>query len=295
MLNDKPNDDTPLDADELMNFADRVDRLPPADAEWVGRLLQEAMRARLHEAELLNVAPHPASPHPELEQQLAQIALDTAEWLKTLWTVGYMGAGSFPAQPRTAFPAVEVEDVLKSALFARIRQGKRPLPFPPPKHHGLPWHELVEGKGETHTVDSDIVRDEQGLPLGATIETCADWHIIEEVAKDREYVVQYQGKGPLYRLQLDTFTAELRREPARWTRKIRLQERGGLRSFALEWPREDGSINPVPLRAATWERAESEAEHWIATKYPELYGQVSFERAEQGQTTSPRGANAAKG
>ena len=280
MLNEKPDDDAPLDADELMNFADRVEQLPPADAEWVGRLLREAMRARLHEAELLSVAQDSASPQHELDPQLAQIALDTAEWLKTLWNVGYMGAGSFPAQPRSAFPAVEVEDVLKSALFARIRQGKRPLPFPPPKHHGLPWHELVESKDATHTVDSDIVRDEDGLPLGATIETCADWHIVEEVASDREYLVQYQGKGPLYRLRLDTFTAELRREPPRWTRKIRQQERGGVRSFTLEWLKDDGSTSPVPLRATTWERAESEAEHWIATKHPEMYGQVSFERSE---------------
>jgi len=280
MLNDQPDDTSPLDADELMNFVDRVDRLPPADAEWVGRLLREAMRARLHEAELLSAPTDPAGAQHELDPQLAQIALDTAEWLKTLWDVGYMGAGRFPAQPRSAFPAVEVEDVLKSALFARIRQGKRPLPFPPPKHHGLPWHELVESRGEAHTVASDIVRDEQGLPLAATIETCADWHIVEEVARDREYLVQYQGKGPLYRLQLDTFSAELRREPPRWTRTIRQQEHGGLRSFSLEWPREDGSSIPVPLRAATWERAESEAEHWIATKYPELYGQVRFERLE---------------
>lgn len=282
MLNDTlpPNDDTPLDADELMNLADRVDQLPAADAEWVGRLLREAMRARMREAELLSVALDPASPHPELDQHLAQIALDTAEWLKTLWNVGYMGAGSFPAQPRTAFPTVEVEDVLKSALFARIRQGKRPLPFPPPKQHGLPWHELVESKDKTHTVDSDIVRDERGLPLGATIETCADWHIVEEVAKDREYLVQYQGKGPFYRLRLDTFTAELRREPPRWTRQIRRQDRGGVRSYTLEWPKDDGSVQTVPLRAATWERAESEADNWVAAKYPAMYGQVSFERSE---------------
>jgi len=278
-----PDDDAPLDADELMNFADRVERLPPADAEWVGRLLREAMRARLHEAELLSVPDDQASPQAEFEQQIAQIALDTAEWLKTLWNVGYMGAGSFPARPRSTFPSIEVEDVLKSTLFARIRQGKRPLPFPPPKHHGLPWHALVESLGETHTVDSDIVRDEQGLPLAVSIETCADWHIVEEVAKDREYLVQYQGKGPLYRLQRDAFSAELRREPPRWTRTIRRQERGGVQSFALEWPKEDGGSNPIPLRAATWERAEAEAEYWIAMKYPELYGQISFARDESGQ------------
>ena len=44
---------TPLDADDLMIFADRIEQLPPDDAEWVGRLFQECMRARMHEAELL--------------------------------------------------------------------------------------------------------------------------------------------------------------------------------------------------------------------------------------------------
>lgn len=282
MLNDAPNTDqeAPLDADELMNLADRVESLPAAEAEWVGRLLRECMRARLHEAELLAETHGLGENSGELEDQLAQVALDAAEWLKTLWSVGYMGAGHFPAQPRSSFPTVELEDVLKSALFARIRQGKRPLPFPPPTQHGSPWHELVESANKTHTVDAEIIRDDAGLALGAKIEACADWHIVEEAAKDKEYVVQHQGKGPFYRLQLDLFTAELRREPPRWTRRIRQQERGGFRSYTLDWPKDDDSVQSIPLRAATWERAESEAEHWIATKYPEMYGQVSFERNE---------------
>jgi hypothetical protein len=275
-----PNQDTPLDADELMNFADRLEQLAPADAEWVGRLLQECIRCRMREAELLSDTHALGSSDGELEEQLAQVALDAAEWLKTLWNVGYMGAGNFPTQPRSAFPSVELEDIIKSALFARIRQGKRPLPFPPPTQHGSPWHALVENSNEIHTVDAEIIRDEQGLPLGATIEACNDWRIVEEVARDSEYLVQHQGKGPLYRLKLDMFTAELQREPPRWTRLIRQQERGGFRSYALEWLQEDGSLRPIPLRATNWERAESDAEHWVATNNPEMYGQISFSRSE---------------
>lgn len=278
---------TPMDADALMNLADRVEQLSPTDADWVGRLLQECMRARMHEAELLSALGDlhaSGDSHSDLEQQLAQIALDTAEWLKTLWNVGYMGAGSFPAQPRSTFPSIELEDVLKSALFARIRKGKRPLPFPPPTRQGSPWHELLESEEETHIVDAEIVReiadDGPGMPFGALIEGCADWRIVEEVLVDREYIVQHQGKGPLYRLRLDMFSAELRREPPRWTRQIRLQERAGFRSYSLEWPQEDGSVQSVALRAATWERAESEAEYWVATKYPEMVGQLRFERCE---------------
>lgn len=279
----------PLDADELMAFAERAEQLPPDQAEWVGRLLQECLRARLHEAELLCAATEATEPtgeliHPsESNAQLAQMALDAAEWLKTLWEVGYMGAGSFPAQPRSAFPQVELEDVIKSTLFPRIREGKRPLPFPPPTRHGLPWHDLVDGANgideKRHDVDAEVVRDGDQL-TGAIIDGCADWQVVEEVLADREYVVQHRGKGPLYRLHLDGFLAQLRREPPRWSRRIVMQERGGFRSYLLEWPQDDGRTQSISLRAATWERAESEAANWIATHHPAMYGQVRFERAE---------------
>ena len=277
------NTESPLDADELMNLADRIELLPPDDAEWVGTLFQECLRARMHEAELLaglSDSESASKQSSDLESQLAQVALDAAEWLKTLWNVGYMGAGSFPSQPRSAFPLIELEDVLKSALFARIREGKRPLPFPPPTRNGSPWHDLIERREETHDVQAEIVRDENDAIMGAIIEGCADWQVIEEVAANQEYIVQHRGQGPLFRLQLDPFLASLRCEPPRWTRRIRRQERGGFCSYALEWPQEEGRLQSIPLRAATWERAESEANHWIANTHPEMYGQVRFERFE---------------
>ena len=277
-------DDTPpLDADELMNFSERIDRLPAPDAEWVGALFQECLRARMHEAELLAAAvdspPSPAGIG-ELDEQLAQVVLDAAEWLNTLWNVGYMGAGSFPSQPRSAFPVIELEDVLKSALFARIRQGKRPLPFPPPTRHGLPWHELIVGEETMHFVDAEIVRDVDNQPIGAHIEGCTEWRVVETAQPDAAYIVQHRGQGPLFRLQLDGFAASLCREPPRWVRRIRAQDRGGFRSFTLEWPQDGKGVLDIPLRAATWDRAESEAAHWIATQHPEMYGQVRFERVD---------------
>ena len=274
------DDETPLDADELMNLADRVEQLP-AEAEWVGKLLHECLRARMHEAELLsgqNAGGDPAPGGQDIEAQLAQVALDVAEWLKTLWTVGYMGAGSFPSQPRSAFPQIELEDVLKSSLFARIREGKRPLPFPPPTRQGLPWHDLVEDEKSTHFVEAEIVRDEEGAVIGAIIEACSGWQIVGEAIGERDYIVQHRGKGPLFRLHLEDFASSLSREAPRWALRLRAQERGGFRSYTLEWPKDDGSVQDVSLRAATWERAESEANHWIATQHPEMYGQVSFER-----------------
>ena len=58
------------------------------------------------------------------------------------------------------------------------------------------------------------------------------------------------------------------------------QDLGGFRTYILEWPDENGRLLTAPLRATSWERAESEAAYWIAEKFPELYGQVSFERIE---------------
>mgnify|MGYP003589789404 FL=1 len=50
--------------------------------------------------------------------------------------------------------------------------------------------------------------------------------------------------------------------------------------YTLIWPSESGvATQEIPLRAATWERAESEAAYWIASNHPAMYGQVRFERA----------------
>jgi hypothetical protein len=282
------NDENPLDADDLMNFSERIEQLPLADADWVGALFQECLRARMHEAELLSATLLESSEDGEGHQsantfdaQLAQVALDAAEWLKTLWSVGYMGAGSFPSKPCSAFPLVELEDVIKSALFARIRQGKRPLPFPPPTRGGLPWHALVEcEESEEHAVDAEILSDDLGQAISARIEDSSDWQIREEISPNSEYLVQHRGKGPVFRLRLDIQPATLHREPPSWSRRIVFQDRGGFKTYVLEWPEESGRTLSVPLRAATWERAESEAGYWIAGKYPEMYGQVSFERVD---------------
>lgn len=280
--------DRPLDADVLMGFYARVAGLPREDAAWVEQLLQECMRARLREAELLaasltvsqttsqTTSQAKDSHGGESEARLAQLTLDAAEWLRVLWEVGYMGASNFPARPRSDFPCIELQDVLNSALFARIRQGKRPLPFPPPTRNGLPWHDLPEGEAISHTVAAELIRDDDGTLLGARIEANADWRIVEEIAAGREYLVQYRGKGALYRLSLDTFLASLCRQPPRWQRRILVQERAGICSFTLEWPKDDGTNLLVPLRAANRERAESAAALWLATQHPEMYGQVSF-------------------
>lgn len=272
-----------LDEAALAAMAERLERIPLDEAEWVVQLYLECQRARAAEARLAANSPgagdhpgDPASALDDLEEDLAQIVLDTAEWLRTLWNVGYMGASQLPAQPRSAFPAVEVEDVLKSKLLARIRQGKRPLPFPPPTRWGLPWHEVVEEDG-VFPVAALVVADPNGSAVCCTIEGCPTWDIKETCTPERDYLVQFQGKGPLYRLCLDSAGgATLTREPPRWTRQIVVQDRAGIRAFVLEWPKDDGSLRRVPLRAASPERALTEAAHWVASQHPEMYGQVSF-------------------
>lgn len=274
-----PTDVMPLDEEDLAALGERLESLPLEDAEWVARVFAECRRARASESLLLARDSDASGRLQDLEQDLAQIVLDAAEWLRTLWAVGYMGGNRFPSAPRTEFPVVEVEDVLKSALFARIRQGKRPLPFPPPTRAGVPWHELVESAGPFR-VQAEIQRDDEGKAIGASVEACPHWDILSETVAAREYLVQHRAKGPVYRLALGPAGATLTREPPRWSREILLQERRGFRSFLLHWPKPDATLQAVPLRAATWDRAEAEALHWIALHHPEMYGQVRFERLE---------------
>ena len=54
-----------------------------------------------------------------------------------------------------------------------------------------------------------------------------------------------------------------------------------LKRLSVDWPHDDDRTRAIPLRAATWERAEAEAAHWIASQHPEMYGQVRFERVEE--------------
>jgi hypothetical protein len=275
----------PLEDDKLAEYADRLERLPLEEAEWVAHLFQECRRARAVESRLLAQVAGTAGQLEGQEQDLALLVLDAAAWLRILWDVGYMGGSQFPATPRTQFPVIELDDVLKSALFARIRTGKRPLPFPPPTRHGVPWHEAMEEEGP-HAVEAEILRDENGVPVGAVIEACRHWQVIGEPVAGREYSVQHNGKGPLFRLSIDSGGAQLARVPPSYVRRIRMRERGGFRSFTLEWPRADGENESVNLRAGSWERAEAAAQQWIALNHSELYGQVRFEHDEAQEESS---------
>lgn len=271
-MNDNPLADLPpLSDDDLDAFAAQLELLPEEHTGWVAQLLIECRRARC-------VGGPPTSTGESVDlatvdANLTQIVLDSAEWLRTLWEVGYMGAGTLPVPARTHFPQIEVEDVLKSALFARIRQGKRPLPFPPPTRWGDPWHEVVESD-EAQSVEAEIIEDE-GQAAFAIVDGCNRWRVVR-TEDARTFVIQHEGKGPLYRLTLDPFLSALQRLPPEVQRRIVIRERAGLRSYSLEWLHDSGRIEEVPLRAATREGAEAAAGAWIARHHPQQYGRIAF-------------------
>lgn len=41
----------------------------------------------------------------------------------------------------------------KSALFARLLEGREPLPHPPPLSYSYPWYEVIEGPGPWRILD----------------------------------------------------------------------------------------------------------------------------------------------
>lgn len=262
-----------LDPEELESLGMRILELPESHQQWVLQLYQECMRARTSEAEQLAAGLDAQSQVREMAQDVAQVVLDAAEWLRTLWEVGYMGSGHLPASPRTDFPLIEVEDVLKSALLARIRCGKRPLPFPPPTRDGVPWHEIVD-TDTRHPVEAQPIADGDRV-IAFSIAGDSGWDVVE-VLDGKQFRLQHRGKGPIYCLECDENGFTLSREAPAITRKIRSRSRAGLRTFALVWEADDGGAREIPLRAATHERAEVEAEYWVARQHPERYGQIRF-------------------
>ncbi|MBI4999015.1 MAG: hypothetical protein HZC22_19355 [Rhodocyclales bacterium] len=250
-------------------LAERIESLPIEHVDWVVQIFLECRRAREAEAQYIAAGEQGAG-----GGDPTRIVLDTADWLRTLWEVGYMGSEALPAQPRSEFPQINVEDILKSALFARIRRGKRPLPFPPPTRDGMPWHEVVE-------CDQPIAVRAEVTPHGqCIIEGCGSW-LVQTAEPDGSHIVQHRGKGPLYRLALDgQGGGTLHMQPASLVRRIVRQERVGIVAWLLEWPQDNGAIAQVPLRAPSWERAEAEAQRWVALRHPDLYGQIRYERSE---------------
>lgn len=68
----------------------------------------------------------------------------------------------------------------KSRLFARLLQGKHPLPFPPPTTYSNPWYELVEdGFSDKIFLDGFVDLYDKGANSGIVINQCV-WNICHE-------------------------------------------------------------------------------------------------------------------
>lgn len=264
----------PLTEEEMSALGDRLELLPSEHIDWVIQLFLECRRARAAEARLAADAAIASGG----EGDITQVVLDTAEWLQTLWEVGYMGSSEFPTPPRTRFPTISSEDIANSALLARIRHGKAPLPFPPPTRQGVPWHEVVEATS-AFPVNAEVAEGDEGHWIN--IEGCTEWHLVREEEPGQRYRVQHRAKGPHYHLTLaKDGNATLQRCLPELTRRIVSQSRGGVIAYILEWPTDDGGLQRIPLRAASRERAEEQARRWVAHHHPALYGQIHFQLDE---------------
>jgi len=66
-----------------------------------------------------------------------EFAKNVILWIKTANEAGYDLYGKRPWYPNSI-------DIEKSRLFWRIRTGKKPLDYPPPRAYSCPWYEVVE-------------------------------------------------------------------------------------------------------------------------------------------------------
>jgi hypothetical protein len=74
----------------------------------------------------------------------------------------------------------------KSRLFARLLEGKAPLPFPPPTTYSNPWYDLVEdGFSDKVFLDGFVDLYGKGANTGIFINQCV-WNICRENAAASE-------------------------------------------------------------------------------------------------------------
>lgn len=84
-------------------------------------------------------------------------------WIKTARGTGSFGYGT------DWLPSIA--DFTKSALFERIRSGKKPLDNPPPRGMACPWYAVVEDAGphylfEVHTKCAAVLsKPDDGEPI----------------------------------------------------------------------------------------------------------------------------------
>jgi hypothetical protein len=133
----------------------------------------------------------------ELDEHLAQLALDTAEWLKTLWNVGYMGAGNFRSTHVRLSRRLtsKISGNLRSLpAFARastpFRFRRRPGRACPGTNSSKAGGANPPGQRRDHsrrTGSADRRDHRRPVPSG---------RLSRKTPRIRSIIVQHQGKGP---------------------------------------------------------------------------------------------------
>lgn len=99
----------------------------------------------------------------------------------------------------------------KSALFARLLDGKEPLVYPPPISFGYPWYDVIEGQGPWDIIDlcsiatfsAECVRNKYPTRQEKIILNQALWDVVE-YHSPTEATVTYQNwdrRGLQWRLK----------------------------------------------------------------------------------------------
>lgn len=121
-----------------------------------------------------------------------ELARGVVLWIETARAAGYGGSNWLPSDA----------DIYKSALFERIRSGKRPLDEPPPRGFSCPWYALVEDRGP-HYVGDDVWNGPMaGIHLEKTMFVFQHPYAIVEERGEHDMVVRDATRDTSYRFLL---------------------------------------------------------------------------------------------
>jgi hypothetical protein len=89
----------------------------------------------------------------------------------------------------------------KSALFARLLEGKKPLSFPPPCAYSYPWYSVIEDNGpwdlslETNSLDELLWENRSGEQEILIEQT--PWKVIKKISNEEVIVTfgKWQAMG----------------------------------------------------------------------------------------------------
>lgn len=123
-------------------------------------------------------------------QEQMEIAKGVVLWIETARAAGYGGPNWLPSDA----------DIYKSALFERIRSGKRPLDEPPPRGLSCPWYALIEDRGPHYV--SDAWRGDGGMIKPDTFVVFQHPYQIVEERSEHEFVVRDGYRATSYRFLL---------------------------------------------------------------------------------------------